>query len=258
MPSFVEADLVERALAYVLPAPVRSSGAMLIAVNLVPLYGVLVWQWPVFYVMALYWAENVIAGVYTLLRMIVANPLAGVPLGVFFSFHYGMFCFVHGMFVNALFNPAARGNDDALRLVHVLLTTPGLRAAVLLMALSHGWSFVSHFLGRPREGTQDLRRIMMRPYGRMVLLHVTILVGGFAVTALHAPLAPLVFLILLKTGIDLGLHRRANVRAVPVPALPPTAPPLATSTAPPHEHPFEISGGGGIVPSPRGNSPPPE
>ena len=67
MTSMVTADLAERLLGAVLPAPVRSSGALLIASNLVPLYGVLAWDWPVFYVMALYWAENIVAGLFTLL-----------------------------------------------------------------------------------------------------------------------------------------------------------------------------------------------
>jgi hypothetical protein len=219
MASMVAADLLERLLGSVLPAPVRSSGLLLIIVNAVPLYGVLVWEWPVFYVMALYWAENVVAGVYTLLRMFVANPVAAVPLGAFFCFHYGMFCFVHGVFVNALFNTGPGRDGDALALVHILLTTPALSACILLLALSHGWSFVAHVLAAPESRDTDLRKIMMRPYGRMIVMHVAILFGGFAVMALDTPVAALIVLIVLKTAIDLGLHNRANV-----PRIVPTAP----------------------------------
>jgi hypothetical protein len=225
MPSIVAADIAERVLGHVLPAPVRSSGAVLIVSNLVPLYGVLVWDWPVFYVMALYWAENVLAGVFTLLRMFAAHPLAAIPMGAFFCFHYGMFCFVHGVFVNALFNTGPGRDADALALVRILLTTPALSACILLLALSHGWSFVAHVLAAPagaRDG--DLRKIMLRPYGRMVVLHVAILFGGFAVMALDTPVAALVVLIVLKTAIDLGLHNRANTpRNLTTPAPEPAA-----------------------------------
>ena len=225
MASIVTADIVERALGHVLPAPVRSSGAVLIVSNLVPLYGVLAWDWPVFNVMALYWAENVLAGVFTLFRMIAANPLAAIPMGAFFCFHYGMFCFVHGVFVNALFNAGPERDGDALALVHVLLTTPALSTCILLLALSHGWSFVAHVLAAPVEARDtDLRKIMLRPYGRMVVLHVAILFGGFAVMALDTPVAALVVLIVLKTAIDLGLHNRANMpRNVTTPAPEPAA-----------------------------------
>jgi hypothetical protein len=225
MAGIVSADLAERLLGLVLPAPVRSSGAVLIASNLLPLYGVIAWDWPVFYVMALYWAENVLAGVFTLLRMLAANPLPAIPLGAFFCFHYGMFCFVHGVFVNSLFNSGPDRGGEVLALVQALAAAPGLAGATLLLALSHGWSFVAHVLSAPRESReQDLRKIMMRPYGRMVVLHIAILVGGFAVTALDTPVAALVVLILLKIALDLGLHNRANLpRGTVAPAAPESA-----------------------------------
>lgn len=225
MASIVTADLAERLLGSVLPAPVRSSGALLIASNLLPLYGVIAWDWPVFYVMALYWAENVLAGVFTLLRMLAANPLPAIPLGAFFCFHYGMFCFVHGVFVDSLFNTGPERSGDVLALVQALATAPGLAGATLLLAASHGWSFVAHVLAIPRESReQDLRKVMMRPYGRMVVLHVAILLGGFAVMALQRPEAPLVILILLKIALDLVLHNRANLpRTGTAPGAPETA-----------------------------------
>ena len=224
MASIVAADLVERLLGFVLPAPVRSSGAILIASNLLPLYGVIAWDWPVFYVMALYWAENVLAGVFTLLRMFAASPLAAIPMGVFFCFHYGMFCTVHGVFVNALFNTGPDRDNDAFALVHTLLTTPALATCVLLLALSHGWSFVAHVLGAPAETrVTDLRKIMMRPYARMIVMHVAILAGGFAVMALDTPVAALVVLIVLKIGIDLVMHNRANLSRAETPSPEPAA-----------------------------------
>lgn len=224
MASIVAADIVERVLGRVLPAPVRSSGAALIVSNLVPLYGVLAWDWPVFYVMALYWAENIVAGLFTLLRMFAAHPLAAIPMGAFFCFHYGMFCTVHGVFVNVLFNKGAQGDGDAFALVHILLTTPTLATCVLLLALSHGWSFVAHVLGTPAEAREsDLRKIMMRPYARMIVMHVAILAGGFAVMALDTPMATLIVLIVLKIGIDLGLHNRANLPRAETPAPEPAA-----------------------------------
>jgi len=230
MPSIVAADLSERLLGFLLPAPVRSSGVMLIIANLLPLYGVLAWDWPVFHLMALYWAENVVAGVFTLLRMLVANPVASVPLGAFFCVHYGMFCFVHGVFVYALFSGDTTQGLGVDALVRTLLTTPTLLAASALMVASHGWSFVAHALTAPREAARaDLTRIMMRPYGRMVILHVTILAGGFFVLSMGSPALVLVPLILFKIVVDLVLHRRANV---------PTPPPAAPAR--PQPRPFEI------------------
>lgn len=241
MASIAATDLASRIVAALLPAPVRASGLVLLAANLLPLYGVLAWDWPVYHLMALYWAENVVAGLFTLARMLAANPLGGALLGIFFCFHYGMFCYVHGVFVVALFGPEGVKAADPGPLLP-LLASPELLLAVLLMVVSHGWSFVAHALGGPRDADRvALNAIMMRPYGRMVVLHVTLLAGGFLSAAAGTPELVLVPLILFKVVADLFLHRRANApsAAAEPPALPPA---VAPSSAPPSERPrpFEI------------------
>lgn len=219
MASIVTADLAGRVLGFLLPAPVRSSAAFLVAANLVPLYGVLAWDWPLFHVMALYWAENVIAGAVTLLRMLRAHFIGGLLMGAFFCVHYGMFCFVHGIFVGALFNPAAPSVLGLEPLQQAFATVPTLQVAALLLAASHGWSFVAHALA-DAAGPQALGQIMQRPYKRMAALHVAIILGGWAIMGLDAPVLALVALIVIKTAIDLGLHNRANLprAAAPEPA----------------------------------------
>ena len=46
----------------------------------------------------------------------------------------------------------------------------------------------------------------MQPYQRVVVLHVTVLAGGFVVLLLGQPTLALVLLVLLKTGADLRAH----------------------------------------------------
>jgi TM2 domain-containing membrane protein YozV len=45
----------------------------LIATNLIPLYGVLVFGWAVFPIMVLFWLENVVIGVLNILRILLAS-----------------------------------------------------------------------------------------------------------------------------------------------------------------------------------------
>src|SRR5690606_24260236 len=73
--------------------------AALVAANLLPLVGVLLWGWDVGALVVLYWSENLIIGAYTLIKMLVASPLGGLFSGLFFLIHYGGFCAVHGAFV---------------------------------------------------------------------------------------------------------------------------------------------------------------
>ena len=47
---------------------------------------------------------------------------------------------------------------------------------------------------------------MFAPYGRLVVLHVTIIVGAVVISVTGAPEAAIVVLVLLKIALDLGLH----------------------------------------------------
>jgi len=51
---------------------------------------------------------------------------------------------------------------------------------------------------------------MMAPYGRIVVLHVAILIGGFGAMALGEPLVVLLALVLLKTFMDYKLHLKEH------------------------------------------------
>jgi hypothetical protein len=47
---------------------------------------------------------------------------------------------------------------------------------------------------------------MSAPYGRLMVLHITIIIGGMAIAMTGAPSAAVLILVLLKTALDLGLH----------------------------------------------------
>ena len=51
---------------------------VLIGANLIPLFGVLVWDWSTFEVVILYWLENVIIGAINILKMMTCLPEPGL------------------------------------------------------------------------------------------------------------------------------------------------------------------------------------
>jgi hypothetical protein len=51
---------------------------------------------------------------------------------------------------------------------------------------------------------------MFQPYGRVVILHITIIIGGFLSVFLGSPLVALLFLIILKIVIDIATHLREH------------------------------------------------
>ena len=50
------------------------------------------------------------------------------------------------------------------------------------------------------------QKLMASPYGRIVVMHIAIIAGGFLTMALGSPLGVLAVLIVLKTAIDVKLH----------------------------------------------------
>ena len=213
----------------------RPSALVLILANLVPIGGVLFAQWEVFPIMLLFWLENLIVGLITVLKMLACGRGRFVEKSFmvpFFLIHYGMFCSVHGVFVFSLFAPKGESLwgaggllPDPAGILQVVLQQ-GVWFAVVALFASHGFSFAANFLGRGEYRTAEVGKVMMAPYGRIVVLHVVIIFGGFVVMALDAPLIALLLLVILKIIMDLYAHlreHRRNASAALVTGVPGTA-----------------------------------
>ena len=207
----------------------------LLAANAIPLFGVLFLNWDAFYVVLLYWTENIVVGFYNVLKMMFAavpRPVAHLGklfLIPFFIVHYGGFTAIHGFFVLALFHkdaqgPPMGGTDWPCFLVFVQMLfnvirymysviPPQVRFAVLALFISHGVSFVQNYLIKREYTTAKPDKLMGSPYGRVVVMHIAILAGGFLTMAVGSPAPLLVVLIGLKTILDVNLHNREHKKA---------------------------------------------
>jgi hypothetical protein len=197
------------------------SVGVLAAANAIPVAGVLGLGWDVFPLMLLYWIENLIVGGFNVLRMVWAQPrrwqlwLGKVFMVPFFVFHFGLFTTVHGIFLFAMF-----GRDFTLDagpfpppgLVWSAVVDEGVIFGAAALALSHGFSFAWNYVGQGEFRTVTLDALMRQPYRRVVILHVAIIFGGFAVLALGSRTAPLLLLVALKVGVDVASHLRERRR----------------------------------------------
>jgi len=191
--------------------PRSSSIAILIALNALPIYGVINWGWQSFDLIFLYWLENLIIGVFAVLRLLLRPYRHGVDLVLplffvpFFTMHYGMFCLGHGSFIFSLFGGdrfETRGFADALFNIWPVLHENHLfwAAACLLLLQLFDWLRDVRLHGLGCTSAKDL---MVAPYRRIVVLHITILASGFALGALEEPVAGLIILVVLKTVFDI-------------------------------------------------------
>jgi len=87
--------------------------------------------------------------------------------------------------------------DDAF-----LYALSGLMVAVLMQTLKA--------IREDRKNARTPHGIMFRPYGRILILHAAIIIGGLLAQELGAPIWALGFLIVLKTLYDLAVLRGFN------------------------------------------------
>jgi len=80
--------------------------------------------------------------------------------------------------------------------------------AILAIIAMHAVSFVQWAFAT-REQPTPLKDLMSAPYGRIVVLHITLIAGGFLIMSLHAPVLGVLLLLALKLGYDLITLRRS-------------------------------------------------
>ena len=183
--------------------------------------------WSVWTILIVYWLENGIVGAFNVLKMRKAEggddgargrlvdqrpagpSMAKAGLVPFFVMHYGIFWFVHGVFVLTL--PLFAGAESD-RVGHRTragpLDDPGRGRGpvhqprrVVPVQLHRQRRVPAHVSAR--------RRCSRRTAGWSIL-HVTIIFGAIAISMTGAPVAAIVVLVLLKTALDLGLHLREH------------------------------------------------
>jgi hypothetical protein len=78
--------------------------------------------------------------------------------------------------------------------------------ALVAVAVSHGFSWAWNYVGRGEYRRADINALMGAPYKRILVTHVFILVGGFALMAIGSPLAAILVFVAVKTGFDARAH----------------------------------------------------
>lgn len=203
--------------------------ALLIA-NLLPLYGVIALGWDLISLIMVYWLETGIIGFFAILNIALVTGSMALLLVPFFIVHFGGFMAGHLIFLITLFGATSgAGFSDIPGFVRGIVSSNGLWFAVAGLFVSHAIAFVVYvlipWLQAVRRGTLNTRNvetgpIMMAPYGRIIIMHLTIIFGAILVTAFDNRLALLVLLIALKTAADLwGLLRRPAPAAPAAPAV---------------------------------------
>ncbi|MEO0548514.1 MAG: DUF6498-containing protein [Pseudomonadota bacterium] len=196
----------------------------ILAVDLFPAFAVIGLGWGAVPLVFLYWLENLVIGVVALARMLATSmkdsPVGALGMlfvGPFFVVHYGMFCFVHGIFVATFANEGLTGGGESfgfptpLGLIDIALSSgPYLPNFLLVIIALQVFLFVRDFLMRGEYLEASIEKEMRAPYGRIVVLHFGLFAGAFALVTLGEPMLGVLFLIIFRAvfGVILTVGRR--------------------------------------------------
>ena len=197
------------------PLPLSSESAVaLVVANCVPLLGVLFFGWDLGEIMVLYWVESGVVAFYTVLKIAIVGKLAALVAAPFFVGHFGGFMTGHFLLIYGLF---LRGNIGGW--------TPGAAAelsaifvpiwtSIAALFISHGVSFFRNFIGQREYEGASVSGLMTAPYNRVIVMHLTLILGGWIILLMGMPTGALVVLLVLKTAVDLHAHRHEHAVAV--------------------------------------------
>lgn len=186
--------------------------------NVLPLYLVITGQWSLVQILLLFWIENVIIGGLNIIKILtcadggLGSVFKKLFMASFFTIHYGIFTWAHGLFIVEIFaqqEPPDMQIPSFALVVYALQTFALLIPAFFLLG-SHLFSLVINYYKGGEYRRTNTGELMSKPYGRVVILHVTVLVGGFIAQALGEPLMALVVLVILKVMIDIAAHDREH------------------------------------------------
>lgn len=210
----------------------------LVVANLLPLVLCLLFGWDIGSLVLFYWCENIVIGMFAILRILMAKSdmhqpgskndtgnirlpgaFANCFLAGFFTIHFFAFCFVHGSFLMIALSMGFENgrldidyspfDENLLGSVYKTIPSGGLFSIVALI-VSHGISFYRNYVCRGEYLKTTAHEEMFRPYKRIVLLHVCIIAGVFLVLILGSHKFMVILFVLAKTGLDAVVHSRSH------------------------------------------------
>ncbi len=202
---------------YVVRVPVTLDVLSLVVSNLIPVFGVCFLGWDVYAILFLFWSENLIAGAFNVLAMAACTrmryPFTNIRWGMisFFIFHFGIFTAFHGCCLYTLSHRALAERMGLENPSTVAIATEALLTIwtpFVALVLSHTVSFLLNYLRRGEFRRVSIMVLMIRPYGRLVLLQVALLGGGVIAAVIGQHWTIVALLMLLRIVFDLFGHVR--------------------------------------------------
>lgn len=167
----------------------------LILANLLPVFGVWIWDWNPKEVFLVYCLETIIVGIFTLIKMGIVTAVRksdiwytntqatkqhGIFFMLFFIMHYGIFVGVQmGMF----FGVSGMGKDSNITAFNFFYKWPEMITGDPMIMLGtfviyYAYRMVVDFIIPKKYRTVSMLRLMFQPYGRIFIQQLTVIIGS--------------------------------------------------------------------------------
>jgi len=197
----------------------------LVLANLVPVFGVLYWEWSVVAVVLLYWGENIVVGFLNIFKILIAQGKADLksraykawkfdkPVSktyVMVNYLFGFVMFAIGHFLAVMFVIVSRDTAFVDKLVSDFYGyCYEFLGLLLVFFVSHMISFFANYICRQEYKVRCPLNQMQSWFDRVVTLHLFVMVVGFGLSFGYEFVSQIVLvgiLMVLKTFFDLLKH----------------------------------------------------
>jgi len=200
---------------------------LIIAANLLPVYGVWFLDWPPVEAFTVYAMETMIVGIMTVLKLLVCTlakgkdewanngsvtKMSGFFFIFFFILHFGLFALVQ----TAIFSESAKISPPGSSMFHFFFhwyTYINKEIGYMLMAFIVGYlakSFIPFLLNGDYK-KQPMMLIMFMPYGRIFVQQFTVILGSMFLSLGAGKIFILVF-VLAKLAFELLINFEAILK----------------------------------------------
>ena len=171
------------------------SDYVLIAANIVPVYGVWFLNWSAGEVFLVYCLETIIIGFFTLLKMLITGLIKKTDdwqngssttkmpfmfFMLFFFVHYGMFVSIQTalFFSVSGFGKATGGGFFSFLYKWPQLVNQNIGIMLATFIISYAFRNLNDFILSGEYKTASLSYLMFQPYGRIFIQQITVILGS--------------------------------------------------------------------------------
>lgn len=189
------------------------SGFVLILANIVPIIGVLFFNWAPMDVIFIYWLETLFIGFFNIIKMIFAPEkyffykFIFIPL---FILIFGAFQAFQGVFILKVIPHLIQQFTGEYIEIAILGYADYLFWPSLALLVSHLFSLIWNFFLMKEYKTADMSILMVQPIPRVFFQQCIAVFGCFALLITNSPLVLMILVILAKIYIDLKAHLKSH------------------------------------------------